>query len=202
MSSTRKDSTDHQIAVPRPYLPGSEGIWTFVLIDMIVFLLIFFVFMSERLQHQALYIAGQQQLKEIFGLANTLLLLTSSWMVATAVRCARMHQVGGVTRSLGLAFVAGLAFAVSKVIEYHGKIAMGITPASSSFFTFYFFITIVHFLHVLIGMLFIFHFRRDAVVNGTTPSFLRGLENVGVYWHFVDVLWIFIFPLLYLVGRR
>jgi nitric oxide reductase NorE protein len=138
----------------------------------------------------------------LFGLANTLILLTSSWMVVEAVHAARARNGKKVTTNLTLALVLGIAFAVSKVIEYHSKFTHGITPATNPFFSFYFFITVVHFLHVVAGMMFILHFRNAAKSSLDSSRYLSGLENVGLFWHYVDVLWIFIFPLLYLVGRK
>ena len=182
--------------------PGTEGIWTFVFIDMVIFLLIFFTFMAERLRQIELYSASQLRLNELFGLANTLILLTSSWMVVEAVHAARAHNARKVSANLTLALVMGFAFAVSKIAEYHSKFAQSITPVTNPFFSFYFFITIIHFLHVIAGMIFIFHYRNTAQSRIDSNRYLAGLENVGLFWHYVDVLWIFIFPLLYLVGRQ
>jgi nitric oxide reductase NorE protein len=182
--------------------PGSDGLWTFVFIDMVIFLMMFFSFMSERLSHVDLYAASQLRLNEIFGLANTLILLTSSWLIVEAIRAARRSEAGRVRWFLGWAWLLGLAFAVDKFAEYCLKIRAGITPATNSFFSFYFFITVVHFLHVIAGMFFIGYCRSKAEVRIGTGGYVIGLENVGLFWHFVDVLWIFIFPLLYMVGRR
>jgi nitric oxide reductase NorE protein len=182
--------------------PGTDGLWTFLFIDMVIFLMMFFVFMSERLGHVALYTASQAHLNELFGLANTLILLTSSWMVVEAVHAARRADGARVRLYLGWAWLLGLAFSVDKIVEYHAKFHAGITPVTNSFFSFYFFITIVHFMHVLAGMLFIGYCRGRALTRAGRDDFLTGLENVGLFWHFVDVLWVFIFPLLYLVGRR
>jgi len=182
--------------------PGTDGIWTFVFIDMIIFLMIFFMFMSERLGHVELYTASQRHLDWRFGLANTLILLTSSWMVVEAIQAARRGDGARVRTCLGWAWLLGLAFSIDKVVEYHSKFHSGITPATNSFFSFYFFITLVHFMHVLAGMLFIGYCRGRALERAGREDYLTGLENVGLFWHFVDVLWVFIFPLLYLVGRR
>lgn len=181
--------------------PGTEGLWTFVFMDMVIFLMIFLTFMIERRQHLDLYAMSQLALDERFGLANTLILLTSSWMVVEAVHAARRHDVTRVERWLTGAWLLGLMFCVSKLIEYTLKIQSGITPAGNSFYSYYFFITIVHFLHVLAGMVFIAYCRFGARTRGHTKAYVTGLENVGLFWHFVDVLWIFIFPLLYLLGR-
>lgn len=187
------------IAGHRP--PGTEGLWTFVFMDMIIFLLIFITFMGERLRHVELYRASQLRLDELFGLANTLILLTSSWAVVEAIHACRRHHGAGVRRCLGWAWLLGLVFCVDKLAEYVLKIHAGITPATNSFFSFYFFITVVHFLHVIAGMVFIGYVRSRAVSATGSAHYLTGLENVGLFWHFVDILWVFIFPLLYLVGR-
>jgi nitric oxide reductase NorE protein len=182
--------------------PGTDGLWTFLFIDMLIFLVIFFMFMSERLGHVALYSASQAHLHELFGLANALILLTSSWVVVEAIHAARRADGARVRKYLGWAWVLGLAFSIDKVFEYHAEFHTGITPATNSFFSFYFFITVVHFMHVLAGMLFIAYCRGRALARAGRDDYLIGLENVGLFWHFVDVLWVFIFPLLYLVGRR
>jgi nitric oxide reductase NorE protein len=182
--------------------PGTEGLWTFVFIDMVIFLMIFLTFMSERLGHVQLYAESQLHLNEIFGFANTLILLTSSWMVVEAIQAARRGEPTRIRRFLGLAWMLGFAFSVNKFVEYYLKIRAGITPATNSFISFYFFITMVHFLHVIAGMLFIGYCRSKARDRAGTAGYVVGLENVGLFWHFVDVLWIFIFPLLYLVGRQ
>jgi nitric oxide reductase NorE protein len=189
-------------SIARSRSPGTDGVWTFVFIDMLIFLMMFIAFMSERLRHVDLYSASQLRLNDIFGLANTLILLTSSWMVVAAIQAARAKDVGRVRWFLGWAWLLGLAFSVDKFAEYYLKIHAGITPATNSFFSFYFFITIVHFLHVIAGMFFIAYCRGEARLRVGTDRYVIGLENVGLFWHFVDVLWIFIFPLLYMVGRR
>jgi len=169
---------------------------------MAIFLLIFFTFMAERMGNLELYSASQLRLNEIFGLANTLILLTSSWMVVEAVHAARARKAKKVSANLTLALILGCAFGVSKLIEYYSKFTNGITPATNPFFSYYFFMTFVHFLHVIAGMIFIFHYRNTAKSCTDSSRYLTGLENVGLFWHYVDVLWIFIFPVLYLVGRQ
>ena len=190
------------VAVESSHHPGTDGLWTFVFIDMAIFLLIFFTFMSERLRHFEVYSASQLHLNELFGLANTLILLTSSWMVVEALRAARMQLAKKVSAYLMGAFLLGALFSINKLIEYTLKFDAGITPITNPFFSFYFFITIVHFMHVIAGMIFIFYFKRNAGACVTSDKYVTGLENVGLFWHYVDVLWVFIFPLLYLVGRK
>lgn len=181
--------------------PGSEGLWTFVFIDMVIFLLIFVTFMGDRLGKAALYSASQLQLSVSLGLTNTLILLTSSWMVVEAVRSARAGDARKVSLYLAIAVLLGVAFIGNKIFEYHSKVHGGITPATNAFFSYYYFITFVHLMHVIAGVGFLAHFQSRARAQAGTPVFQRRLENVGLFWHFVDVLWLFIFALLYLVGR-
>lgn len=181
--------------------PGSDGIWTFVFIDMIVFSLIFLVFLSEKWRLPKVFEAGQAHLNFMFGLANTLVLLTSSLFMAEAVHAARRGDGGLVRTRLLLCMLCGAGFCVNKVVEYHAKIAAGFTPASNSFFSFYYFVTGAHFLHVVGGLAFIGHCLARARSDAGTPAFLRTLENTGLFWHFVDLLWLFIFPLFYLAGQ-
>lgn len=198
----RSERLDALATIEPTHPPGTDGLWTFVFMDMVIFLLMFFSFMSERRSHVDLYTASQLQLDELFGFANTLILLTSSWMVVEAVNASRRGSAARVERHLAVALLLGSAFAVSKALEYMLKFRAGINPATNSFFSFYFFITIVHFLHVVAGMICIAYCRRHAGARAGTPRYQAGLENVGLFWHLVDVLWIFIFPMLYLVGRR
>ena len=168
---------------------------------MMVFLMIFLTYMTERLGHVALYRSSQSHLNEIAGLVNTLILLSSSWMMVQAVHSARREDCRRTRKFIGAAWLLGLLFCINKVAEYRAKVHAGLTPATNSFFSYYFFITTIHFTHVIAGMLFIAYFYNAAGRRALNERYVTRLENVGLFWHFVDVLWIFIFPLLYLVGR-
>ena len=115
-----------------------------------------------------------------------------------AVHAARAGDGKAVRLRLLLSLACGGAFCVNKLFEYHAKIVMGLTPAHDSFFSFYYFITGAHFLHVLGGMVFVKHCLSRAAADAGTKDFIRTIENTGLFWHFVDLLWLFIFPLLYL----
>ncbi len=180
--------------------PGTNGIWTFVFIDMIVFSMIFIVFLSERVRLPEVFAAAQERMTFAFGLGNALVLLTSSLFMVEAVHAARKQDLARVRMMLTACLACGAVFAVNKVIEYNAKIAEGLTPATDPFYSFYYFITGAHFLHVLGGMVFIVHCRQRAALEIGGESYRRKLENTGLFWHFVDLLWLFIFPLIYLAG--
>jgi nitric oxide reductase NorE protein len=167
---------------------------------MIVFSMIFLVFLSEKVRLPDVFMAGSTHLDFRIGLVNTLILLTSSMYMALAVVSARAGQRDMVKRNLLFCLLAGAAFCLSKIIEYSTKIASGLTPAHDSFFSFYYFITGAHLLHVLAGMVFISHCWRTVNEATSLPQYTRKLEAIGLFWHFVDLVWLFIFPLLYLAG--
>ena len=166
--------------------------------DMVIFTLFFVVYLSEKIRLPGVFASSQQELKVYFGLANTLVLLTSSWAMVEAVNSSRLGQGLRAKYWLDVCLVLGLLFSFNKIIEYTIKISNEITPATNSFFTFYFLITGIHFAHVIAGMAFILHCRSRATKSAGDNDYLIRLESTGLFWHFVDVLWIFIFPLLYL----
>jgi nitric oxide reductase NorE protein len=180
--------------------PGTNGIWTFLFIDMIVFSVFFMVYLSERVRLPDVFAESQTHLDPKFGLANALVLLTSSLFVAEAVAAARLGDTVRVRTRLILSLGCGFLFSASKLTEYAGKFSAGISPVTNSFYSFYFLLTMIHFLHVLAGMVFIAHCLSRATSESGQAAYVTKIENTGLFWHFVDLLWLFLFPLLYLAG--
>ena len=178
---------------------GSEGIWTFVLIDMTIFALIFTVYTAQRIQEFHVYEESHGHLDAFMGCINTMVLLGSSLAVVRAVSSARDRDPGHVRTHLSSGLLLGLCFCVAKVFEYRGEFESGVNIATNSFYTFYFFVTFLHLMHVLAGMLFMNIYRRNAVQRRNDSSYVTELENVGTFWHFVDLVWILIYSLIYLL---
>jgi nitric oxide reductase NorE protein len=180
-------------------LPGDSGVWVFITADTFFFGLFFLLFSLGRSAHVALYERSRLLLNPMLGLVNTLVLLTSSWFMVRAVGAAREGARGRVLRNIALAMAVGSVFAATKVFEYTTKIQAGITMLTNEFFTYYFVFTGVHFLHYLIGMVVLmicFHKARTQSVDG---RYVVWIESSGCYWHMVDLLWVVLFPLLYLL---
>lgn len=180
----------------------APGILTFIIADIVIFGMLFAGFMNERSGQLALFDSSAATLDVRLGLANTIILMTSGLFVVLAVQAARRGQAVMTRRWLLVSFVVGAGFGVNKLIEYRDKLEHGISMLTNDFYMFYFVLTGVHFLHFLGGMaaLAVLWFRagREPVAG---PLF--GLiESGGLYWHMVDLLWIFIFPMLYLLGPR
>lgn len=188
--------------VPGASPSRAPGILTFILADVLVFGLLFVGFMVERLDQLALFNRSSADLDVRLGLLNTLILVTSGLFVVLAVQAARAGRAVATRNWLLASFVVGAGFGVNKLIEYSDKLAHGVSMLTNDFFMFYFVLTGVHFLHFLAGMVVLavlwFKASREAVDG---PLF-GWIESGGLYWHMVDLLWIVIFPMLYLLGAQ
>jgi len=179
-------------------LPGEEGIWVLIFGDMILFSVFFITFFVYRMQEYDVFVAGHALMNVRFGVINTLLMVTSSLFVALATRAVR-RALPHPERWIAAAIACGVAFCIVKVFEYGEKIAHHITLNTTDFFTFYFMYTGIHLVHVLIGTgILIFLFLRLRKPGDPAKTVIL-VETGGSFWHLVDLLWIVIFPLFYLV---
>ncbi len=180
-------------------LPGDSGIWTFIIADMGAFAMFFLVFTLGRIGAPDVFEASRQHLDAGIGLLNTIILLTSSLFMVRAVEAARGGDRAATLCNLALTILIGLGFAVTKVLEYKAKGSAGIGLTTNEFYTYYFAFTGIHFLHFLVGiaalLMMLVKSRRDAL----DARFRTWIESVGCYWHMVDLLWIMLFPMLYLL---
>ncbi|WP_235037589.1 MULTISPECIES: cytochrome c oxidase subunit 3 [unclassified Novosphingobium] len=185
------------MAEPRR-IPGEAGIWVLIGGEMLVFSLFFLIFAYYRSQQPEVFSQSHLMLDRGIGLANTLVLLTSSLFVALGVRRVREGQPGD-----GTFFRAGLAcgaiFAALKAAEYTAKFSHGITPLTNDFFMYYFAFTGIHLVHVLIGSGGLAYLSFVAS-REPSPSRTMLAECAGLFWHLVDLLWIMLFALFYLAG--
>jgi len=178
-----------------------HSIWIFLIADSVSFGLLFLVFMIERLKQAELFAESARHLNEGLGLINTAILITGSWLVARAVASARNGD--GITTRKHLIFAIGVSscFAIIKLFEYASKISAGITPVSNDFYTFYYALTGFHLVHYLLGMAALIYLARSAPrISQGNKQVVSRLEAGALFWHLVDLLWIYIFAMLYLLG--
>ena len=187
------------VASKEKRIPGVEGIWVFVGADMFFFAVLFVSFMLERAKATDVFESSRQLLNQDIGGINTLILLTSSWFVVLAVRAAKRGQLDKIASFLLPGILCGLAFIVSKAFEYGAKFKAGLNPLSNDFFMLYFALTGLHLMHVIAGSVVLTIFYRRAKKNSGKGIVINNLEAGGIYWHMVDLLWIMLFPLLYLL---
>jgi len=180
-------------------IPGEPGVWVFVFGDLMMFSLLFGVFLYYRGQDVELFARSQVHLNQVLGVVNTFLLLSSSWFVALAVEAAR-RNLGRVTPVLLLlALACGAGFGVVKFLEYSDKVRAGITLTTNDFYMYYFVLTGIHFMHVLLGMGVLAALARYTWDGRYDARTIRNLESGASFWHLVDLLWIVLFALLYLI---
>jgi nitric oxide reductase NorE protein len=182
------------------HVPGEPGIWLVLFGDMSVFAVLFGVYLLQRSREPDVFTESQTALNINIGAANTLVLLVSSLLVVFATQAFRREEWRHYARRLTLAgFCVGLCFIVLKVIEYHAKFAAGITPGTNQFFTYYFALTGVHLAHVVIGLGVLLGLSVLARKPSPNTTHIALFESGACFWHMVDLLWLVIFPLLYLM---
>jgi nitric oxide reductase NorE protein len=184
-------------AAPARAVPGQPDMWAFVLFESLIFSSYFVVYMVRRVQSPELFLGSQERLSQGFGVSNTLVLLLSSWFMVACVQSARQGRYGLALRQVLATGACGLVFVGLKLLEWSREIGQGLEFSTNEFFSFYYFLTAIHVLHVLIGF----------VVLGVVVYQLRSpqrrsqavVETCATYWHMVDFLWVIIFALLYVM---
>jgi heme/copper-type cytochrome/quinol oxidase subunit 3 len=179
---------------PGGMAPGKVGVWWFLASEIMVFGGLIASFIVFRLGGPG-WAEAAHHLSIPLATLNTLVLLTSSYTVVRAFVAAERGDARALSMNLGLTILGGLVFLGIKAVEYATEIRAGFTPGAGIFWSFYYTMTGLHALHVLGGI----------VLNGVIlaservgPRHPHRVELAGLYWHFVDVVWIFLFPLLYL----
>ena len=178
-------------------VPGQPDMWAFVLFESFLFTAYLTVYMLYRSRSPELYLRAQAELDIRHGVVNTLILLVSSWSVARCVQAARDRAFQTALKDAFVTLLFGLVFMASKVFEWTTKVEHGFDFSTNQFFTFYFFITGIHFIHLLIGFValgILIHELRQPARRSQTL-----VETCATYWHTIDFLWVIIFSLLYVV---
>lgn len=181
-------------------IPGEAGTWVFLFGDMLVFGAFFVTFLVERAKSPDAFDVARTTLHLGVGVLNTLVLLTSSLFVVIALGAMRTgahaHATGAVVAALG----CGVVFMGLKVFEYVSLGAVGHGPGANPFYLYYFILTGLHLFHVCLGLgaltFVLTQTRRSELSPGRTAL----VESAACFWHLVDLLWIFLFALLYLVS--
>lgn len=194
----------------RDYTGAKIGMWLFLATEVFLFIGPFLLYAAYRYKHPAEFHAAAGELNVVLGAVNTVVLLTSSLTVALAIAAIRRgrknHSVVMLLATAGL----GVFFLINKYMEWSAKISHGIYPGSeklaawghgeTAFYGLYYFMTGIHALHVIIGV-GILCVAASMVAGGSiNRDDPVKVENAGLYWHIVDVIWIFIFQLMYMSG--
>jgi nitric oxide reductase NorE protein len=188
---------------PAPQLrriPGEQGTWVFLFGDMVVFGAFFATFMVERAKAAELFGLSRKTLHIGVGLTNTIVLLISSLCVVVAIGAIRAGAGALATRSMTVAMLCGFGFVTLKVFEYTSLLSAGHGAGANHFYLYYFILTGLHLFHVCIGIAVLALLMTQARRSEISPTRMAVIEGGGCFWHLVDLLWIVLFALLYLVS--
>ncbi len=182
-----------------PRLAGDLVVWLLVLAELLTFGILFAAFAFARLREPGLFAVGQATLDLSTGAANTVLLVSASWCAARSVQAVRNGRSAQSARWLLGALGCGCGFLLLKSVEYAHKWREGIDVVENTFYLLYVMLTGFHFLHAAVGCIIF------AVLWGPTrrgaygPHGCHALETGAVFWHMVDLLWMVLFPLVYVL---
>jgi cytochrome c oxidase subunit 3 len=209
---------------------GSFGMWLFLLTEIMFFGGMFFAYLLYRNWYYDAFVVASNQLSVPLGAANTAILITSGFFMALGVWAAEMRKKNLLVIYLIFTTIFGFAFLGIKAVEYHEKwenhhipgasfdvsqfenpaayglkeqpLAPDAAQKTQIFFFLYFAMTGMHALHMIIGLGLLFWLLWRAQRGEFSAGYVAPIENFGLYWHFVDIVWIFLFPLLYLINRH
>ncbi len=186
------------------------GMWLFIFTELMLFGGLFIVYAVYRYMNSEAFHLAAEELNRTMGAVNTIILLISSMTIAMSTTTLQLKKKGYTMALLSVTVLLGLTFLVNKYFEWGVKFEHGIWPGSPQmlsefsqgeilFFGLYFTMTGLHVIHIIIGLIII-GFAMVKVQRGTVNENRASLlENAGLYWHLVDLIWIFLFPLFYLI---
>jgi nitric oxide reductase NorE protein len=173
-------------------LPGHPMMWVLILSEMVAFGMLLVTFSVAGAVNRPMFASGQAQLDPMLGGLNTLVLVTSGWLAALSVEARAVGRLRKSRLLLAGTMFLGVVFVALKLAEYATKVEAGIGLDTDTFFTLYFLLTGFHLLHVVLGVAILavvwWHHSLDNLKTGTA------------FWHVVDLLWVVMYPLVYLVG--
>lgn len=194
------------------FTSSKEGIWLFMVTEILMFGGLFVGYFIFHSLYPDMFAEGASHLDWRLGSINTLVLILSSWTMAMSIYHIQVGENSKANLKLIITLLCGLAFMVIKAFEYKAKIEHGLLPGNffhahdaqhanlALYYGFYFCMTGLHGTHVLIGMGLITWVLIRNLRGDFNPHYFTAVEGVGIFWHIVDLIWIFLFPLLYLVG--
>lgn len=181
-------------------LPGDLAMWFFILAELTVFAILILAFAVAQVLYPELFAEGRRALDSSIGLGLTLSLLTSGLLAAMAVEQVREQRPLAASALLASAVVVACVYVAMKMNEYLHLGGLGLDIERNTFFTLYWILTGFHFLHVLLGMVILAWMAVRCRQRLYTPGHCSGLESGVLYWHMVDLVWVLLFPLVYVLN--
>jgi cytochrome c oxidase subunit 3 len=196
MSEHAGEPTDPSVAIETAKL----GVWTFLATEVLLFGALFTAYAVFRLKYPQMFRAEHLKLDRVLGAVNTVVLISSSLMVVLGVDAIKRGKARLFEACFGVTILLAAVFLCVKYVEYRAKFHHGLYPGTNLFFSLYFMMTGLHGIHVLLGMGVLSYVVLLSRRGRLSASCFTPAEMSGLYWHFVDLVWIYLFPLLYLIG--
>ncbi len=178
---------------------GDLAMWFFILAELLVFGVFFAAYAFTRAHHVELFNTSQQSLDRTSGMINTMVLISGSYCVVRGCQAIRSGLSQACARWLWAGFGSGAVFVVIKLGEFSAKLGAGITLSTNPFYMFYLSLTFFRFMHVILGMVILAAVAVKAGQGGYSAAEHSGVETGASYWHMVDLVWIVLFPLVYVL---
>ncbi len=192
--------TNLKVANRSAELPGDFAIWIFICAELLVFAVFFLAYAFARSGDVEMFNHFQQTLDKESGALNTFVLISSSYFVVRAVQAIKQDLQQQCANWLLAALAGGGVFLVVKIMEFADKISHGINLSTNTFYMFYLSLTFFHFMHVILGMVILAAIWIGVRKGKYSASEHTGIETGGAYWHMVDLVWIVLFPLIYILN--
>ena len=176
------------------------GVWTFLATEVLLFGALFTAYTVFRMKYPEMFREEHAKLDRVLGAVNTVVLITSSLLVVFGVDAIKRGKARLFEACFGATILLAAVFLCVKYAEYSAKFHHGIYPRTNLFFSIYFMLTGLHGIHVLLGMGVLSYVILLSRRGRLSASYYTPAEMSGLYWHFVDLVWIYLFPLLYLIG--
>jgi len=180
-------------------IPGNRAIWVGIFAELTEFGLFFFVYFIAKAHYPEQFNQGPLHLNTLAGTLNTFALITSSYFVAKALAAIRLNKPQQSINWLWRAVFCGLLYLVIKIWEYHWNVDQGIKTNTNNFYTVYYYLTFNHLLHVAWASGSLLWAISQIKVGNYTQKNHLGFTAIACYWHMVDLAWVIIFPLLYVL---
>ena len=184
--------------IRRP-LPGDLAIWFFIYAELAVFGILFIAYAITRQNHPDIFAEGYLHLNRTAGLINTIALISASFFVARASLFLRWENSQLTQRNLIYGVLCALVYLLVKLVEYKEAFTAGYDLTTNIFYTFYFLLTIFHFAHVVLGVVILLVMLRNARNGYYQNNSHAGFESGASYWHMVDLVWVVLFPIVYVI---
>ena len=198
--ASMEHSHGHEMDPAQAYSTSKLGMWLFLGTEVMLFGGLFAAYAIFRAKYPEMFLEQHRELNREMGAVNTCILIFSSLTMAMGVTAIQKGKKNLTAILIFITVICGLAFGVVKYFEYSAKFAHHIYPDTSIFFSLYFMLTGLHMLHVFIGIAILVVMFVLTLKGKFNEKYSTPVELGGLYWHLVDLIWIYLFPLLYLIG--